>query len=106
MKNLDAQIVLWRLNNRKGAAILRTNYDLIANSIVSEIQSNEGGEIDLCALIDKIRYSLSSRFNNDIDWYFLQVKQDLEARGAIRTTINRDHVQTLALTKNTRVLKG
>ncbi len=106
MENHGDRIVLWRQNNRKGAAILRRNYEIIANSIVSEIQSNEKNEIDLWRLIDKIRYTLSSRFNSDIDWYFLQVKQDLEARGAIKTTINRDHVQTIALTKNMKVLKG
>ncbi len=102
----DTKIWLWRHNNRKGPAVLRKNYDTVASTIISEIQSRNNGEIDLCHLIDQIRYTLSSNFQGNIDWYLLHVKQDLEARGIIRTYVNRDRVQTISLNKKHSVFKG
>lgn len=99
---MDTQkISLWRPHGRKGPTVPKKEYNRIANEIVSEIKSNKDCEIDLGHLIDQIRTTLSQGFNGDIAWYFLNVKQDLEERGIIKTTINRDRVQIIRL--NTKV---
>ncbi len=95
----DAIIWLWRSDNKKGPAIPRKKYIEVANKIISELESNRVGEIDLHQLIDQIRYTFSTGFNGNLDWYLLHVKQDMEARGIIKISVNRDCVQTITLKK-------
>ena len=106
MVRQDTIIWLWRHNNKRGPAIPRKNYDEVVSKIISELESNNIGQIDLFQLIDHIRYTLSSGFQGNKDWYILHVKQDLEARGIIKISVNRDCVQTISLTRKHSVFKG
>jgi hypothetical protein len=63
MSRQDPIICLWRKNNRRGPAIPRKSYNEVASKIISELESNTAGEIDLLQFIDHIRYTLSSSFS-------------------------------------------
>jgi len=101
----ESKIRLWRLKDGLGPMIPRKNYEHVASRIIYEVKSSRKGQIDLSHLIDLLQYPDASGMEGDIGWYILQVKQDLEARGIIKTFVNRDRVQTISLTKSVRKYK-
>jgi hypothetical protein len=72
----------------------------VAAGIIDVIGSQENKEIDLRELIDQIRCTLTLGLGGGTPWFILQVKQDLEQRGIVRSIINRDHVQVIRLSKS------
>jgi hypothetical protein len=90
-------VLLWRDRGRRGPIILRENYERIASAIINELQSSPQRAIDLHQLIDQIRYVHVEMGQQTLDWYFLKIKLDLEQRGIIKISIDRDYVQTVIL---------
>jgi len=70
----DPIVWLWRQNSKRGPAIPRKRCNEVASKIISELESNTLGEIDLLQLIDHIRYTLSSSFEGNVYWYILQTR--------------------------------
>jgi hypothetical protein len=96
---MNHTVLLWSDRGRKGPIILREDYERIATTIVNELQSNPQRAIDLHQLIDQIRCVHVEMGQQTLDWYFLKIKLDLEQRGIIKISINRDYVQTVILKK-------
>ena len=99
MENSISKVMLWQRNNKRGIIIAYKNYALVASQIILEIKSCSNGEIDLGELISRMKVKLSTMIAGDIPWFVLQVKQDLEVRGIIKTSLNYDRIQIIKLKK-------
>jgi hypothetical protein len=100
----EPKILLWRQDGTQGQAVNKRDYDTVAAGIIHAVLNHQNKEIDLRELIDQIRCTLSLGLGGDTLWFILQVKQDLEQRGIVRSIINRDHVQVIRLTKSRSTL--
>lgn len=89
-------------NNRKGAVIPLRIYNLLKDCIIATIQSDGQTEITLNDLILNVHLQLSDSIRNNLSWYLLRVKQDLEARKVIKTTLNRGRTQYIRINRRGR----
>jgi hypothetical protein len=96
---MNHQVLLWRDHGRKGPLISEEQYKKMATAIVNELQSRPERAIDLHQLIDQIRCAHLEINRQTLEWYFLKTKLDLEQRGIIRVSIDRDYVQMVSLKK-------
>lgn len=93
----NSEIVMWRENGRRGAKILRRDYDAVCSFIFSLLQEKE--TIEIQQLIDEARNTLSLTLGKDYSWCLLQVKQDLEAKGLIKVTVQPNRMQFIKATR-------
>ena len=99
---MNTQVVeLFRLSNRKCDTILSQHYTRFAEFIFSRIRAKKSGEITLYQLIEDAERELAAEYNCSVSWYLLKVKQDLEARGDIKISIDAGLTQFIHI--NTRV---
>lgn len=97
MENENPEIVLWRENGRRGAKILRKDYEMVSSFIFSQLQEKE--TIEIQQLIEGARNILSLTLGKDYSWCLLQVKQDLEAKGLIKVTVQPNRMQFIKATR-------
>jgi hypothetical protein len=63
----------------------------------------ERGEVTFIELLSAATQNGSLRYEGDMNWCFLVVKRDLEARGIVKVTmLGRSRVQVLSLTRKKR----
>lgn len=103
MYNLEDKIEMWMPKNKRGAVISLERYTLLVECIVSAIQSGGKGGITLHQLIEEVNIHLADAIKSNLNWYLLQVKQDLEARGVIKTMLHRGRTQYIRLNRRARV---
>lgn len=88
---------MWLPKNRKGATILLEHYKQLADCIVSIIKSSSSYEVTLSELIEQVHTRLSGTIKFNLEWHLLNVKQDLEARGVIKTMVRPSRVQYIRM---------
>jgi len=98
----EETIELMLPKNRRGAVIALRYYNQVKDCIIGTIQSAVGQEITLNELIFCVHLQLSNSIKSNLAWYLLQVKQDLEARKMIRTTLDRGRVQYIRINRRVR----
>lgn len=67
---------------KKGVNILLRRYELMRDTIIEIISRSE--TISFSNLTNEAQKELEGRFDGNIPWYVVSVKQDLEARKVIR----------------------
>jgi len=97
MENSELEIVMRRGNGRSGATILKKDYEAKSGFIFSLLQEKD--TIEIQQLIEEARIALSSALGRDYSWCLLQVKQDLEAKGLIKVTVQPDRTQFIKATR-------
>lgn len=80
----DEKILTWHPEGRRGVYMARKDYDVIFDFICSALKAQELTITELIAMAD---VQLAGSIDNDISWYILTVKLDLEARGLITTVL-------------------
>lgn len=90
------------LRDRRGKKILSLStsvYNSVKESILSAL--SETGEISFFDLLHRLEQNVSVQFKGDLNWCFLVVKRDLEARGIIKIAISsgRNRAQVISLNK-------
>lgn len=93
--NTQTKIRLEKPSGKKGIYILEEHYFLLSDFILSLVSVKRS--ITLCELLELARNSASLIVPCDVAWLILEVKQDLEARGLIRTGNDRNRVQYIIL---------
>jgi hypothetical protein len=93
----EEKIEMMRLENRRGAVLLKTQYEVIADFILDALKANSEHEIALNELLEIAHPKLDAQFHGDVSWFLLQVKQDLEARRIITTMLTRNREQIIRL---------
>lgn len=93
----NSEIVMWRENGRRGAKIMRKDYEVVSSFIFSLLQEKE--TIEIQQLIEEARNTLSLTLGRDYSWCLLQVKQDLEAKGLIKVTVQPNRMQFIKATR-------
>ncbi len=93
----NSEIVMWRENGRSGAKILKKDYEAVSSFIFSLLQEKE--TIEIQQLIEEARNTLSLTLGRDYSWCLLQVKQDLEAKGLIKVTVQPNRMQFIKATR-------
>lgn len=83
--------------NKKGAVILLKYYTQLTDCIIATIQRGDNGEVTLHELIEQVQTNLSGIFRSNLWWHLLHVKQDLEARGVIKTMVNHNRTPIIRL---------
>ncbi|HMG93347.1 MAG TPA: hypothetical protein VK589_24990 [Chryseolinea sp.] len=73
------KMLTWHPLGRTGAYISKKNYDIVKDFILSAL-TDEMTMLDLIELGERV---LASMIEDNIAWYILVVKLDLEARGII-----------------------
>ena len=93
--NTQTKIWLEKPSGKRGIYILEEHYFLLSDFILSLVSVKRS--ITLCELLELARNSASLIVPCDGAWLILEVKQDLEARGLIRTGNDRNRVQYIIL---------
>ena len=95
----EGSIQTFRPDGKKGIRIREHVYDQLCAFILSALDSEEG--LTLHELLDKGNLDLPNISDNDVAWYLLQVKLDLEARGLIKvyTPIHQKRLYRIKLTR-------
>jgi hypothetical protein len=97
---MSDKVQLLRIERQSTNYISKEHYDCIAECILSAIDERENGVIALSDLIEHTHQKLSLKFHGDIPWHLIQVKQDLQARGIIKTFFGIDKRQLIERIKN------
>ena len=97
MEKKDPEVEMRRGNGRRGATILRKDYEVVSSFIFSQLQGND--TIEIQQLIDEARNALSPTLGRDYSWCLLQVKQDLEVKGLIKVTVQPNRTQFIKATR-------
>jgi predicted nucleic acid-binding protein len=82
MNTNEDVIITQRPDGKQGIKILKSDYDLLANLIISSLKSNE--DLTIQELIDKAYNAFGSIFQSNTGWYTLAVKLDLQWKGRIK----------------------
>jgi|SRR6478609_9282770 len=93
----EEKIEMMRVENRRGAVLLKNQYEIISGFILRVLNSSPENEISLNDLLELAHDKLDEQFHGDVSWFLLQVKQDLEARRIITTTLTRNRQQFISL---------
>jgi len=93
----EEKIEMLRMQNRRGAVLLKNQYDTISGFIVDVLKTYPENEIGLNELLELAHPKLDAQFHGDVSWFLLQVKQDLEARRIITTMLTRNREQFIRL---------
>lgn len=93
----NPEIVMWRENGRSGAKILKKDYEAVSAFIFSLLHERE--TIEIQQLIEEGRNRLPFTLGSDYSWCLLQVKQDLEAKGLIKITVQPNRMQFIKATR-------
>ena len=88
---------------KKGAAIPKTDYYMICESILDILQQEE--KITFNELIDEVQRRLTIDLMTNIAWRILVVKLDLEAKGLIKVTPHKYDRHVVHLKLNRRAWK-
>jgi hypothetical protein len=99
MESKNEFLTLQHPEKRRGMRLDKIRYSLISDFILRQINDAPLTEITFSELISTAKNNLSLDGKDDIIWLLIQVKQDLEARGVIITTLDPDRVQTISLHK-------
>jgi hypothetical protein len=97
MENSEPEIIMWRANGRRGATILKKDYEAVSAFIFSLLQEKE--TIEIQQLVEEAKSTLPSVLGRDYCWCLLRVKHDLEAKGLIRVTVQPDRTQFIKATR-------
>ena len=81
MRAVEETIVTVRPDGRRGTVMTNRIYDMLSSFILTLLDS--GDDQTLNDILEKAQQSLSDSIEN-VAWYTLQVKLDLEARGLIK----------------------
>ena len=81
---MSDKVQLLGIETRRASYVSREQYDRIVECILSSIDEKENGIIALSDLIERTYQKLAPPFRGDIPWHLLHIKQDLQARGAIK----------------------
>lgn len=88
---------------KKGAVLLKTDYYVICESILSVLLQEE--KITFNELIDEVQRRFTFGLMNNIAWRILVVKLDLEAKGLIKVTPHKYDRHVVHLKLNRRAWK-
>lgn len=88
-----------RPDGKKGILLLKRHYDQLSYFILAAVYSHE--HLTLNELLERGQQQLSDTIENEITWYLLQVKLDLEARGLVKS-VTPVYQKRLYLLKITR----
>jgi hypothetical protein len=88
-----------RPDGKKGVVMTEAHYKMLSSYILAALDTEE--PFTLSRLLEKVLEDFTETIDSDINWYVLQVKLDLEARGFIRT-ITPAYKKRLFLLKLTR----
>jgi len=88
--------------HKVGISMIKIHYDRIANFISTTLDTQEYNRIKINELLDLARKELDSEFYGNVSWYFLQVKNDMMARGLINIvfTLQREQMIIKASSRN------
>jgi hypothetical protein len=89
------KIALMGTHRKNAKWIKRNDYQKFYELILGEL--TPGSDMCLEDLIDKASEKLYSDFPLNFSWIFLQVKNDMEARGLIKTNLNFLRQQTIRI---------
>ena len=96
----NEKIRLWRPENREGVIIRKEHYVEIVKFHVASIENRHDNGISLSEMLDEANQNDSLKaLGLDTAWITLQVKQDLEAHGVIKTFLVRERVQLISINK-------
>lgn len=91
--------------NKLGVLISVASYKEATNFIIRSLHSTETKRKTLVTLLDEASAEQHRHLpRTTVTWYLLQVKQDLEARRLLKTSINHDKTQEVELARNYRKL--
>lgn len=90
-------------NQRKGAYIPRDIYRDIREFILKTLQN---GPVTLSQLLERAKEEMSADTDDNISWYLLRVKHDLEARKIIKVKVGLgpERIQVISLAKGLTIL--
>lgn len=88
---------------KKGAALPKTDYHVICESILNVLLQEE--KITFNELIDQVQTRLAFGLMNNVAWRILVVKLDLEAKGLIKVSPHKYDRHVVHLKLNRRAWK-
>jgi hypothetical protein len=91
-------------NGKKGILMDKGHYELLSSFILQTIEKNKA--LKLTGLLERIPGNFYGIIKNDIPWYILQVKLDLEARQLIKMEVlpHKKRTSFIKLTRHGRKL--
>jgi len=99
-------VELERVKPGNGFTISRNDYDLVVSFIRESLTSAVNHSITLNDLLEDSNKELSQYFYDNAAWYLLQVKQDLQAKGLIKISVDRKRVQRITLLNDPSSLRS
>ena len=96
-KKEEEKLEMLRVDTKRGAVLLKVHYEVIASFIFNVLKDQPENEIALNELLEIAHPKLDNQFQGDVSWFLLQVKQDLEARNVIKTTLTHSRNQFIRL---------
>lgn len=91
-------IALIDSDGKKKLSIRKDKYELVCEFIFQTLLDNE--KVTLTELLKNSEQTLGSHCNDDISWLILLVKRDLEARGLLKISCERNRIQVIELKKS------
>jgi hypothetical protein len=103
--DIQEKIRLHLKQNKLGAEISVARYIEATDFIIRSLHSTDEKRKTLVTLLDEASAKQHRHLPRiTVTWYLLQVKQDLEARKLLKTSINHDKTQEVQLARNYRKL--
>lgn len=95
MENHSDKIQLQVHGGRGGSIIARKQYELVKKFILDVFQHCD--QITLTELMQIADIELAPSFRGEIAWILLNTKRDLEARGILEITHQKNRIQVISL---------
>ncbi len=88
-------ITIWRSPGRYGSSLPKTCYEKIKALILSEVLENE--EVTLTHLMDMANEKFTNEMGTRVNWYFLEVKRDLQSHNLIKISFTPQRIQIIKI---------
>lgn len=102
MENHSEKIQLHALDGRNGPIIPRKQYELLKNFILDIFQHCD--QITLTELLQLANTKFALTFSSEVAWVLVNTKQDLEARGMLKITHERNRTQLISLKRKQKII--
>lgn len=86
-------VTIWRSAGKCGSSLPKAYYEKIKALILSEVLKNE--EVTLTHLMDRANEKFTNEMGTRVNWYFLEVKKDLQTHKLIKILFMPERVQII-----------
>jgi hypothetical protein len=88
-------ITLWRSTGKIGSSLPKKFYEQIKALILSEVLEKD--EVTLTHLMNEANLRFRDEMGIRLNWYFLEVKKDLQTHNLIKISFMPQHIQIIKI---------